>query len=586
MVSDPNFLLVIIAILSTLLVLLFIKSYFFSSSKVIQKKLDTLSENLLILEARLQESEREKEVIKNSQKTTSFVSEKIQKIESLQDEIERQKEKVQETIVIAQDAMNVKYEFLANIRHEVRTPMNSILSFTDILNNELTNKTHLSYANNILISGRKMLTLLDDIIELSRLESGAFKIETTAVDVKIFFEDIVSNEMFIAYKKGLELSLEIDKNLPKSLMLDVKKVTEILSNIITNALKFTKKGSVKVTVVMEKENSVANSIDIAIMVEDSGCGIDKKEHQRIFEIFEKREEGSSAEFQSTGLGLSINRKMARAMNGDIYLASALGSGAIFTLKLQNVEVVLVNAKESGDDESLDFGLLKPEGAIVMVIDDKLNSMEVIRDSFMGSNTKVMAFDNPRDAISELKSKEFDIIFIDIDILTVDDNAVYKVLSGMSKASIISLTAKSIKNVKFLADSSHIVGHLKKPLSKVELFKISMKILNHEKSNLFHEKKEKVVKNEFKYLQKEKIDMFLKQDFTKLEGLYKTALSTNDLNSIKLFAQTLHKLADASHITPFMDYAEKLLEHIELFDIEVIHRMMNEYRGMMQRISSL
>ncbi len=515
---------------------------------------------------------------------TSFVSEKIQKIEELESEIVVQKQRVQEAKQIAQVATHVKQEFLANMRHEVRTPMNSILAFSDMLLHELKNKTHLSYAKNIFTSGQKLLALLDNIIELSRLESGLFNIENHAVDISSFFDEIFKEHKEKAYKKGLDFTLEIDKEIPESLILDDKKVKNILQNLINNAIKFTSEGTIKIKVSVYQLNYSNNTIDLAISVSDTGIGIDVKNHKKIFEIFEKRENCNEIEFQGTGLGLSINKKMAKLMNGDISVSSKVGEGSTFTLVLGGIEIVLHSAEDDMDESNIDFTLLKPDGGHIMVIDDLEASSEVIKDAFMDSSLEVSTFTSPREGLELLKTKKFDLLFVDITILSSDDNAVSKVIAKISQAPLVTLTAQSTKGISFVKDGANVVGYLKKPISKVELFKISLKILNSwskgSTQTLSHSN------DEFLHLDKSSVKKFLIEHTQAVEPLFIQAIATNDLNSIASFAKSLLCLSQKYKIDNFVDFSQELLKKIELFDIEIINSMMLEYKVKIKQLQNL
>ncbi|MBL1243852.1 MAG: HAMP domain-containing histidine kinase [Sulfurimonas sp.] len=340
----------------------------------------------------------------DSNKTTSFVGGKIQKIQELENELSVQKQRVHEAKEIAQGANAVKQDFLANMRHEVRTPMNSIIAFSDMLTHELVNKTQLSYAKNIFSSGHKLLALMDNIIELSRLESGIFEVNNKVIDTHLFFNTLVKEHESKVYNKGILLTLDIDKEIPVSLMLDDNKVKSILDNLIDNAIKFTKQGMINVKVVVEKYNYTQNSINIAMIVADTGKGIEAINHQKIFEIFEKKENSSDAVVQGTGLGLSINKKMAQLMHGDISVSSKVGEGSVFTFKLNGLEVILASAEDTTDELNINFGLVKPEGANIMVIDDVQSSCKMIEDSFSKTNTKVITRSSLREA--SVKDIEF------------------------------------------------------------------------------------------------------------------------------------------------------------------------------------
>ncbi|MDF1884149.1 response regulator, partial [Sulfurimonas sp. SAG-AH-194-C21] len=522
-----------------------LKSMFFSSSDDTQKikeerdiykeKSEKLSQEVYELQAIIT-----KEIDTN--KKTSFVSGKIQKIQELENELVVQKQRVEQTKKIAQEANHVKRDFLANMRHEVRTPMNSIIAFSDMLMHELQNKTHLSYAKNIFVSGHKLLALMDNIIELSRLESGIFEVKNKAIDAPLFFNTLVKEHEAKAYNKGILLTLDIDASLPKSLILDDEKVKSILDNLIDNAIKFTSQGVVSVKVVVQEHHYSLNRIDIAMIVTDTGMGIEIDNHKKIFEIFEKKDSVASSKLEGTGLGLSINKKMAKLMYGDISVSSKPKEGSVFTFSLSGLEIILASAEDLIDELNIDFSVVKPEGARIMVIDDVKSSCEMIKDTFIQTNTEVITHSTLREAIEELKHQKFDLIFIDVNILSVDENAVSKVIAKMSKAPVVSLTSASIKDIAFVKDGVDIVGHLKKPISKVELFKISLKILNSSQTLNSSSQKKGQTKNEFLHLDKKSVEQFLLHHAKSVRPLFTQASSTNDLSTIGSFASTLLPLA--------------------------------------------
>jgi len=407
---------------------------------------------------------------------TSFVTQKIQKIEALEAELETQKSRAQEAKYIAQEANQVKQEFLANINHEIQTPINSIIKFSDMLSKKLQDKTELSYAKNIFTLGHKLLTMMDNIIELSLLESRVFELENRAVAILPFIDEIVKEYEKKASNKGLGLSVTFDEDIPESLMLDDKKVRSILENLLDNAIKFTTKGEVEVRVVVEEYNIAQNRLDLAISVTDTGMGVDTKNHEKIFEIFEKKENGNDVTSKGIGFGLSISKKMATLMNGDITLSSKFGEGSTFTLIVKGVEIILRSAEDMINESDIDFTPIKTEGGSVMVIDDE-NSCSTIKEAFFETHVEVMVYSNPREAMEVLKVEKFDMLFIDVNILNTDNGAVSKVIAKMTQAPVVSLTSTRTKDLECIKDGANIVGHLKKPIAKLELFKIALKTLN-------------------------------------------------------------------------------------------------------------
>ncbi len=539
-------------------------------------KIDNLEKLNVALNSKIKELEEKLNERDYKGSKAGFVIEQIKKNEALDLKNKKLKQQLEDAKKIAQKASMIKYDFLSNVRHEVRTPMNSILVFAEMLKDELKDKTLLSYAENVFQSGHKLLNLIDDIIELSKIESGTFTLEENAVESRIIFESIVQSYKNIATKKGLDLSLHIDDTLPDSLILDSAKVQDIITNLVDNAIKFTNNGFVKIDVIVENINISRNVVDLSILVEDSGIGIDEKNQEKIFEIFESKEKPSDIEFEGAGLGLSINKKLANLMNGDITFTSEPQQGSVFKFSLDDVEIVLASSEDVVDDADIDFALIKDNSTMV-VIDDMDETHERMKNYFMNSSSKVFTFKTVGESIETLKTKKIDLLFIDVEMLNIDDGAVSKVIAKMNDAPVVALTNNRLKNVVLSEGGVTPVAYLKKPISKLELFKLSLKILNS--ANLYKTQAVQSISSEVALnpAQMQNIQEFIAVYNEELKEIYETALSTNDLRATKQFAESLLKLATKYEIEEFVNYSKTLLGHIELFEIETIHSLIKNYR---------
>ena len=496
-----------------------------------------------------------------------FITEQIKKIEDLEERLAVEKKKVADTKELVKEANRLKDIFLSNIRHEIRTPLNSILVFSDMLRQEIGSQKHQGYATNILHSGRKLLSFVDELIELADLESGTIQIEETAVECSDFFSEIAGKYRQKAQKKMLSLTLEIDPLLPLSVKLDQEKVREILDNLLDNAIKFTQDGTIDLSVELRKTNVVNNTVNIAVVVKDSGVGIEKEDFDKIFSMFEKREDASHEEFQSSGLRLPINRKIARLLGGDITLQSLPNEGSTFTLLLENLEVVLRHQRGDIDESEIDFHTIKP--STLLMIDGDQESKKVLFESLDLTDCKVHYCNNPRDAVEILKTTQVDVILIDLFTLTEDDNAVSKVLARISQAPVVTLTNGSVKAKRFASNGVHIVGHLEKPLRRAALFSMFLKVINGSQTTSAHE--------HFDAIDPKNLQTFLKHLDGSVAPLYQKAATTHDLSIIEKFANAVFTLAVQYKISPFEHFAKELLREVELFDIDAVTLLLEKYK---------
>ncbi|MFB8377025.1 sensor histidine kinase [Paenibacillus taichungensis] len=255
-----------------------------------------------------------------------------------------QKEELQKAQIVLEDrakqlmiASQYKSEFLANMSHELRTPLNSVINFAQMISENgdtMEQEDIVHFATMIEHSGQELLTLINDILDLSKVEAGRLDIVLEDISVAQLTEDAMTHFQLVAEKKGVELKLDKKPGLPETLWSDPQRVQQILRNLMSNAIKFTHQGKVTLTVSTKQMNkSGILSQWIVFSVQDTGIGIAEDKHQSIFEAFQQADGSISRKFGGTGLGLSISRDLARLLDGSIELESAEGKGSTFYLYL-------------------------------------------------------------------------------------------------------------------------------------------------------------------------------------------------------------------------------------------------------------
>jgi signal transduction histidine kinase len=289
-------------------------------------ELENLNAELEMQSQKLQASEEELRVQQEElQQTNEELEERSSLLEEKNVEIRRKAEELEQTT-------KYKSEFLANVSHELRTPLNSILLLSRLLkenHDKNLNDEQIEYARVIQNSGSGLLALIDEILDLSKIEAGKMQLEYLPVGAKEIVNDMESLFRVVANEKGLDLEMVIAPDVPSPIVTDKTRLEQILKNLLSNALKFTAKGSVKLTV----SKHVKDPTMVSFSVTDTGIGIAKEKQPLVFEAFQQADGSTKRKFGGTGLGLSISRELARLLGGDIILHSEPGKGSSFTVNV-------------------------------------------------------------------------------------------------------------------------------------------------------------------------------------------------------------------------------------------------------------
>ncbi len=311
----------------------------------------------------------------------------------------------------AEDANRAKSEFLANMSHEIRTPMNAILGFSEVLLESVEDPTSRSQLDTILHSGRALLHLINDLLDLSKIEAGHLKLEPSVVHLPELIEAIERLFRPEMEKKGLDFQVRFMAGLPKSFLLDELRFRQILVNLVGNAVKFTKKGHIAIELDGRLADPEENVYDLDIRVMDTGIGVSKNDLESIFESFNQVSFGENRKFGGTGLGLTISQKLSQSMNGDIRLVSQLGKGSTFTLTLKQVPVAAADGMDTPSDTR--YRNVHFKSAKILVADDIDINIQLIASYLKGQPIEIISAENGEEAV-QLSKKEFpDVILMDI-----------------------------------------------------------------------------------------------------------------------------------------------------------------------------
>ncbi len=392
-----------------------------------------------------------------------------------------EKEKAQREREAAEAANRAKSEFLASMSHEIRTPMNSVLGFTEILKTRIADPELSNYLESVHAGGKSLLKLINDILDLSKVEAGKLKPEYTAVSPKDIFD-----EMLIVFgqkikEKGLELITDIPPELPEALLLDEIRLRQILINLIGNAVKFTEAGYIKLSANYRYPDDIHHStLDFIFSVEDTGRGIPEDQLDSIFEAFYQVKEQKFSQFGGTGLGLAITSRLIEMMDGEISVISELGKGSVFNIILKNVEVASAEALKSQRQKQIDFTSVQFEKSTILVADDIEYNRKLMKCFFEDYDFTMVEAENGMEVIEKAREYHPQLILLDMKMPETDGYETAGFLKkdeALKDIPVIAVTASAMKDDECAIDSL-CDSHLKKPVSRTDLISEVMKFLPH------------------------------------------------------------------------------------------------------------
>ncbi len=370
----------------------------------------------------------------------------------------------------AEAANRTKSEFLANMSHEIRTPLNAVMGFSELLSPLVSDKRQISYLDSIKTAGKSLLTLINDILDLSKIEAGMMKIEYAAVNPRVIFDEIEKIFRMAIAEKDLQFTIDIDEELPAALMLDETRLRQVLVNLVGNAVKFTAKGWIRLSAGTIYKTDDRSEIDLILSVRDTGVGIPKEDQEHIFESFKQRQGQSTRKYGGTGLGLTISKRLVEIMNGEIAITSAFGEGTTFEVTFRNVDVAATETAAM-EERSFDINHISFANAKILVVDDVESNRDLLKEMLASVDFEVATAENGEEAI--LLADEFrpDAIIMDIRMPVMDGVEATKHLKRNAKTrdiNVIALTASANLTQREELMRIGLDGYLVKPIRSGEL----------------------------------------------------------------------------------------------------------------------
>lgn len=376
----------------------------------------------------------------------------------------------------AENANMAKSQFLATMSHEIRTPINSVLGMNEMIIRDTSDPVIMEYAQNINSAGNVLLGLINDILDFSKIESGKLELVISEYETKILFTDLYNLIEERARKKGLYLEVKIDPQMPSVLEGDMGRIRQVITNFLTNAVKYTEKGSVVISASM-KELDTNPTLHVDVV--DTGQGIKDEDKDKLFSSFIRLNEQKNQSIEGTGLGLAITKQLVAMMNGRISVESTFGAGSTFSV---DIPQVVIDKTQIGDfnpargDKGKNGKKFKitfkyPEGRVLIVDDNKTNLI-VASGLLKPTGMKVTTATSGDEAIALMKENEYDLIFMD-HMMPVKDgietlHEIQSVFGSDFATPIIVLTANAISGMRDMYIQEGFNDYLTKPISTKQL----------------------------------------------------------------------------------------------------------------------
>lgn len=362
-----------------------------------------------------------------------------------------------------------KSEFLATMSHEIRTPMNAIMGMTHLLQKEEPRKDQMEPLSILDFSGKTLLALIDDVLDFSKIEAGRLEFESTEFEVKKLISTIIESFRVMARNKGVELKSDIEGDINTVLIGDPARLTQILNNLISNALKFTEEGGVYLNV--KVLNEWEKKIQLQFSVSDTGIGIPDDRVETIFESFTQASGSTKRLYGGTGLGLTISKQLTELQGGKLSVDSEEGEGSTFTVEMS----FLKGDTEATDSNALvgdgDEGILR--GIRILLAEDNLVNQKVMNRFLERWEVNMTIVENGARAVEEVEKSTYDVILMDLQMPEMDGYEATEKIRALEDPSkrqipIIALTAAALKEVKEKVFASGMNDFVTKPFNPAEL----------------------------------------------------------------------------------------------------------------------
>ncbi len=490
-------------------------------------------------------------------------------------------ETVSERTKQLEEANKAKSTFLANMSHEIRTPLNSILGYAELLENIIDINPQKEYLKLIISSGKGLLNLINDILDLSKIEAGKMDLKLRPINTQLFFEEFEDIFALKLNQKGLQFDLNIAPDVPFEIIIDSSKLRQIIFNLIGNAIKFTDEGNIAMRIQSLNRNDDLRCFDLKIKIVDTGSGISPNIQSKIFSPFVQDE--TEKKQMGTGLGLTITNRIIQLMKGRITLNSELNKGSSFSFIIPNISYSsTINEKRK--EKSFDPSTIIFNKARILIVDDIKLNRKFIKDVLLNSAISFLEAENGKEAISILKKSIPDVIITDIKMPIMDGYQFLEKIRAdhiLKSIPVIAYTAFAMKDQQSNIKKRDFQDILVKPMQIQSLYNILMKYINYSivKDNITNEK---FVQNSIKISNENLHGLIMKLEEMKNISwqFFKTVKPRHKVIS---FAIELIQLGEEYNSHLILNYGQDLLTAVNKFNIEKMIDLINKYPTIVHRV---
>lgn len=470
----------------------------------------------------------------------------------------------------AEKANLAKAQFIANISHEIRTPMNAILGFAELTRGHTESAKYEKYVDGIIIGGTSLMTLINDILDLSKIESGKLTIHQTPTNLQEIIFDMRRLFAVRLMENNNSLNITLQPGLPSLILMDDLRIKQVLFNLVGNAMKFTKNGCIDIVVNYIADSAKKTLDQLDIHIRDTGIGISKQDQERIFEAFYQVDSKDSRSFGGTGLGLSISSRLVNLMGGRLSVQSEVGVGSQFSMSFRYLNYQDEAAIENAESEYQEYDF---NAAKILLVEDTFSSREIIKAMLESMNCEVVEAENGAVALQILTYFKPDVILMDIMMPVKDGYVTSKEVRENNRTSsipIIAVTAVAL-NQQDTNKVMHCDDYIRKPVSRQRLKESLAAFLPFTIKNQLAQDSDAVPE----VMQTEELSR-------RYASQYKQISTLMSIDDIRDFCTSLKAYADKYNEIHLSTYCNRLLKHLNAFDLDKINESFLQLKPLFEK----